>query len=216
MPIDAILVPRGAEYQAVVTGLEWPASICTYAVPAGPGPLAAHLDLLPKAWQRVLLVGLCGSLVPEYALGDVVVYGECVRGSAVLQCDPELTQTLGRSFPTKPVVRALTTGHVLCSADEKRRLGERHQAAVVDMEGFAALEVLSRAGIKVGMVRVVSDDCHHDLPDLNGVLGARGNLQPLPLALALLRRPVEGLRLVHGSIQALRVLRQVARELASI
>ncbi|MBC8120770.1 MAG: phosphorylase, partial [Gemmatimonadaceae bacterium] len=142
MPIDAILVPRGAEYQAVIAGLKWPTPTSTFAVPAGPVALAAHLALLPKAWQRVLIVGLCGSLAPEYAIGDVVVYEECVQESAVLQCDPELTQALGRAFPTPPVVRALTTGQVLCSASEKRRLGEQHRAAVVDMEGFAALEVL--------------------------------------------------------------------------
>jgi len=66
------------------------------------------------------------------------------------------------------LVRALTSDHIVWSAAEKP-LGQSYNAEVVDMEGFAALEVLSQAGV-VAMLRVISDDCEHDLPDLTSAL----------------------------------------------
>jgi len=40
------------------------------------------------------------------------------------------------------------------------------------------------------MLRVISDDCEHDLPDLTSALSPDGSLQPLPLAIGLLRQPL--------------------------
>jgi len=112
-----------------------------------------------------------------------------------------------------PQVRALTSDRLVWSAAEKRQLYRQYQAEVVDMEGYAALQVLSPANIPVAMVRVISDDCHRDLPDLNPALGADGSLQPLPLAMGLLQQPLAAARLIRGSLRGLRELGNVAAAL---
>jgi hypothetical protein len=110
-------------------------------------------------------------------------------------------------------VVALTSDRVIHWAREKQQLAKAYGAEVVDMEGFAALQVLTEAGIPVAMVRVVSDDCGHDLPDLSAAFDAEGYLQPLPLALQFLRDPIAAARLVRGSLQGLRVLERVTAQL---
>jgi hypothetical protein len=112
-------------------------------------------------------------------------------------------------------VRALTSDRLIWSAAEKCELGKIYTAEVVDMEGFAALKVLGQAGIAVAMVRVVSDDCHHNLPDLTAALSLDGALQPLPLALGLLRQPIAAARLIRGALRGLQVLQRVTTFICS-
>ena len=81
------------------------------------------------------------------------------------------------------------------------------------MEGFAALEVLSQAGVAVAMLRVISDESHHNLPNLTNALNPEGDLQPLPLAIAMIRQPIAATRLIRGAMQGLRVLQNVTMTL---
>ncbi len=236
IPIQAILVPQGSEYKAVGRGLS---RITTQPlilpIPVGPAPLARYLERLQKAGQwlkysqpNVLLMGLCGSLSPHYAIGDVVLYQDCIyeasASTRLLQsCDRELTTllhhklqpTIQPSPPRLSVVRALTSERLIWSAAEKRELGQIYGAEVVDMEGFAALKVLGQAGIAVAMVRVVSDDCYQNLPDLNSALNPEGSLQAVPLGLGLLRQPKASTHLIQGALRGLQVLRQVTTLLFS-
>lgn len=223
--IQAILVPQGPEYKSVCKGLSR-VSVPTppvLPIPVGQVPLTRHLERLQQAGHflnhpqpRVLLMGLCGSLMPRYDLGDIVLYQGCIYGSnaATLKkrpCDPELTATLYHRLKERAIlVKALTSDRLIYSAAEKRYLGQLYDADVVDMEGFATLEVLSRAGVAVAMVRVVSDDCHHNLPDLSSALiSPDGSLQSLPLAVGLIRQPIAAARLIRGALRGLQILQNV-------
>jgi hypothetical protein len=77
------------------------------------------------------------------------------------------------------------------------------------MEGFAALEILSQAGVAVAMLRVISDNCHHNIPDLTSAISADGSLQALPLAIAMLRQPIAATRLILGAMRGLEVLQDI-------
>ncbi|MEW6497180.1 MAG: hypothetical protein AB1589_32455 [Cyanobacteriota bacterium] len=114
-----------------------------------------------------------------------------------------------------PLVRVYTSDRIIVSAEQKRHLAQTYNTQVVDMEGFAALEVLSQAGIAVAMLRVISDDSHHNLPNLSSALSPEGSLQPLPLALGMLQQPIASIRLVRGALHGLRVLRNVTSLLFS-
>lgn len=222
-----IFVPQGSEHKAVCRGLLNRTTITpppVLSIPVGPGPLIRHLAQLQKnrtitcdRHPQILLVGLCGSLIPQHAVGDVVLYQGCVygtnRSSKLLPCDPVLTNLIDCHLQGICQVKALTSDRIVWSATEKRQLAQEHKAEVVDMEGYAALEVLSQAGIAVAMLRVVSDNCHHDLPDLNRALSPEGTLQPLPLAIGLLRQPIAATRLVRGSLKSLQILRDVTTRL---
>jgi Phosphorylase superfamily len=218
--IDTILVARGAEYQAVCRGLNRVAGGKPYvvAIPVGTKPLDRFLRQLPStSGYRVLVMGLCGSLLPGYQVGEIVLYEDCIypEASALTQpCDRSLTAQLEKKLPKKSLVRGLTSDRVIWSATEKQNLGLLG-AGVVDMEGFAALEFLTQAGASVAMLRVISDDCHHNLPDLTSAFSDDGILQPLPLAIAMLKQPLAATRLIRGSLRGLKVLEQVTTLLFS-
>jgi nucleoside phosphorylase len=223
-PVDTILVPQGVEHQAVQKGLRQGGCFHPQVVtiPVGPNLLRQFLTQALKTGavspSGVLLLGLCGSLTRCQRVGGVVVYDRCIdqtQGSKQLlqPCDPVLTQwARQRLHNSRPVV-ALTSDRVIHRAREKQQLAHVYGAEVVDMEGFAALQVLREAQIPMAMVRVVSDDCDHDLPDLSAAFDAKGQLQPLPLALQFLRHPLAAARLVRGSLRGLRVLEQVTTQL---
>jgi hypothetical protein len=125
-------------------------------------------------------------------------------------CDPELTGTLYLRLKERAfLVKALTSDRLIYSAVEKRHLGQLYGADVVDMEGFAALEVLSRVGVAVAMLRVISDDARHNIPNLNSALSPDGSLRSLPLAFGIIRQPVAAARLIRGALRGLQVLQQV-------
>ncbi|MBD2503820.1 phosphorylase family protein [Anabaena azotica] len=227
MNINTILVPQGSEYKAVCRGLkrvtgQTPKIV---SIPVGIKPLTKYLH----QWQRqeypneqqprVLVMGLCGSLSPRYHVGDVVLYENCIYQQQLQKCDRSLTIELQSALKTQQpavsLVKSLTSDRVICSAGEKRHLGETLGADVVDMEGFAALDFFNGMSAAVAMLRVVSDDSHHDIPDLTAAINADGSLQPLPLALSLLRQPIAATRLIRGSLRGLKVLEELTKLLLS-
>lgn len=228
MNIDAIFVPQGSEYKAVCRGLnrvtgQKPKIV---SIPVGIKPLIKYLqqwqkqEYFPNELEpRFLVMGLCGSLTPRYHVGDVVLYENCIYQQQLQECDrtftTELQSLLKTQHPAVSLVKSLTSDRVICSAGEKRHLGETLEADVVDMEGFAALEFFNGMGAAVAMLRVVSDDCHHDIPDLTAAINADGLLQPLPLTWSLLRQPIAASHLIRGSLRGLKVLEELTKLLFS-
>ncbi|HEY9613849.1 phosphorylase [Allocoleopsis sp.] len=228
--LQTILVPQGAEYKAVCRGLRRVKSPkpSVVPIPVGPKPVTQVLE----GWQQtedfrkgkssgILVMGLCGSLSPQLGIGDIAIYHSCVHKSSietpvVRPCDRELTTLLQQKLKEGvSLVRGLTSDRIIFSAAEKRHLGQLYDIQVVDMEGFAVLEVLSRSGVAVGMVRVISDDVHHNLPNLTSALSSDGSLQPLPLAMSMMQQPIAATRLIRGAMHGLRVLQNVTTRLFS-
>ncbi|MGA9380314.1 MAG: phosphorylase [Phormidium sp.] len=214
-----ILVPKGAEYNSVCRGVKASTSApLVFSIPVGVKPLTQYLENdFPLFPSRVLIMGLCGSLSPQYAVGDVVLYESCRYEGSVAECDRPFTTQLYNHLKTKAtLVKSLTSDSVVYSTCEKRQLAETYTAEVVDMEGFAALKILSQRGISVAMLRVVSDDSKHNIPNLNSAIDTQGNLQPLPLARQMIAQPIAAFNLIKGSLQGLKLLQQVASELNNL
>lgn len=212
-----ILVPKGAEYKSVCRGVKAATSApLVLPIPVGVKALTHYLENeFSQHSSQVLIMGLCGSLSPKYKVGDVVLYENCRYGGEVLECDRSFTSQLYQKFPTKvALVKSLTSDSVVYLASEKRRLAESYAAEVVDMEGFAAVNILSKKGIYVAMLRVVSDDFQHDIPNLNSAIDYEGNLKPLPLAREMITQPIAAFHLIKGSLKALKLLQQVSSEIA--
>ncbi len=211
MPI--IIVPQGAEYKAVCRGLTSKENVI--AIPVGGQAAIRYLRTCQdKLWndrqKKVLMMGLCGSLRDRFQVGDIVLYSECIYETKVQQCDRSFTAELYAHLQGKVcLVKGLTSDRVVCSAKEKLHLGKISGADVVDMEGFASLEFFQQAGVKVAMLRVVSDDSQHDIPDLTSAISPDGSLQPLPLAMSMIRQPIAATRLIKGSLRGLKVLEEV-------
>lgn len=218
-----IVVPQGAEYKAVCRGLSriTTAKPSVIAIPMGSKSLYTYLEncQVNQQWNPetpVLLMGLCGSLLPGYKVGDIVLYSECVYQDQVQKCDRAFTQELYSHLQNRvSLVKGLTSDRVICSEEEKRQLSETSQASVVDMEGFAAYSFFNQANIPVAMLRVVSDDCEHDIPDLTSAISSDGSLQSLPLAISMIRQPIAATRLIKGSLRSLKVLSEVTTLIAN-
>ncbi len=219
-PITAILVPQGAEYRAVCRGIQaakapsppvWP-------LPIGGAPVQQCLATLPLPKSGgILVLGLCGSLQPALSVGKAVLYSACCRPgqpTSLLDCDPTLTGWIQTQLPeVGESVLAYTSDRVICTAQEKRYLAQTTGAAVVDMEGWAILRALSTPGRAIAMVRVVSDSCQTAIPDLSAAISPEGDVIPLALAIALLRQPLAGVRLVQGSLRGLQQLQRLSAQL---
>lgn len=245
-PVDFILVPHGAEYRAVCQGLACagtPRPVKVISIPVGPQPVTTFLDTWerPRSYSRtrplrIVIMGLCGSLSPSIKLGDWVLPRLCVahlphsRELLIPKCQQfssTFSQELGKKLnlntdrvtllpesPDNPIL--LTSDRAICTAADKRSLGQLFQADVIDMEGAAILAALSSFDVEIAMLRVVSDDCQTDLPDLNAALKPDGSLSAFPLAIGMLRHPGRALSLIRGSLRALQELECLTREVGAL
>ena len=223
--IDSILVVQGAEYRAIQQGIK-KINIATKSANIPKIiPIAIGEKNTDKIWenkqffdnhkpQKVLIMGLCGSLSRQYSIGDIVLYQACIKDNLSLATDEALTETIKHQLNSNiSLVTALTSDRIINSTKEKESLAKIYPATVVDMEGFAYLQTLQSQGISVAILRVVSDDLHWDLPDLNHAINQNGELQTIPMIRSMLRQPRAAIRLITGSLQSLQVLKQVTERL---
>ena len=226
---DTVLVPQGMEYKAVVSEIAKNQSkIKTIAIPAGIEPFKRFLeqwqqstDFLNKLPQGLILMGLGGSLSPSYSVGDVILYRDCglINNSQEewRYCNQFLSKWVFEQLGnTKFWGRGITSDHIICSAKEKLLLGKKYQADVVDMEGMSLLNWSQQWDIPVAMIRVISDSCQQDLPDLRDAFNTDGSLQPLILARQMLKNPSNSIHLIRSSLKSLRVLKEVANQIANV
>ena len=212
--IDTIVVPQGAEYQAVCRGLQWAVKIKVIAIPIGTRNVRQITDSrqLDNS-QRVLIMGLCGSLDRHYKVGDEVLVQSCqdFAGNRV-DLDRELTAQIQAKLSVD-LVAGLTSDRVICRTEEKLQLSQKYPASVVDMEGYGYVNQLQQRRISVAMLRVVSDDLGGNIPDLSKAIDRDGNLRMIPMAIAFMQQPVAAMRLIKGSSTGLKALRQIATKL---
>ena len=209
--IRVILVPAGAEYQAVQRAMKQvQAGPQVVAIPAGPQGVTRFL----QTWEEqdllggVLLMGLGGSLSPELDVGDAVLIEKVFEAgsSQVYECDHTLTAQISEQLGIVIGV-GVSCDRVITTAVEKHQLHKHYGAEVVDMEGAALLKGLPNG--KIVILRVISDNCHHDLPDISNAIGPDGSIKPIYLALSFLRRPMAALRLIRGSLKGLKCMESI-------
>ena len=205
-----VLVPRGAEYQAVRRGLDRRQRVARTCADETPiRAIAIPAGLAVKTWlteefqversetTQFLVLGLCGGLSDRTRLGTVVLYDQ-----------PNLAQRLQVQS-----VQGITIDRVLCLASEKNQLARESKADVVDMESRWIVEYIQSIGGVVNIIRVVSDDATGNLPDLSVAFDTSGDLRPLALAIAFIKNPIAAVRLIRGALIALKQLEEWVAEL---
>lgn len=198
-------------------GTGWLAGYQIDLVQTGMGPEnAAHRSrtiLKHHPARTVLMCGIAGALSSECQVGDAVLYTHC-RASA--QPDIQIKTT---SSITESIVSSLETGlirtfqgagvtlpRVVCRASEKVQIGSEYRALAIDMESFFVVENALRANRQVAVLRIISDDTRHDLPDFNQAINNQGHINHLKMALVLSRTPLRTLafaRSLHVSMTQL-------------
>jgi nucleoside phosphorylase len=216
-PKTLILVPQGAEYQAVRKNLKTNQNLVILPIPIGCPAVSIYLETLeePQQFQQAIAMGLCGSLNPHLKVGDIAVYTECLDLTKLQTANEFLECCLKPDIRNKfTLVKALTSDRLIYLASEKQYLHQTTQTDVVDMEGYVILEFFKKLNIPVGMIRVVSDDSNYDLPNLDQAIDREGNLKPLELAIAFSKQPIAAFRLIQGSLKSLQVLSKVSLDLS--
>jgi adenosylhomocysteine nucleosidase len=129
--------------------------------------------------HRVITAGFAGGLVPDLANGTVVFSADKELG-----LEPALLAAGARP------VRFHCSERVLTTAEQKRAVHEKTGAEAVEMES-AYIQSLCRARqVPVATVRVILDTASEDLAlDFNQLLTADQRIDPLKLALTLLKSP---------------------------
>jgi len=220
LAINTIVVPQGAEYQAVCRGISKTGidRLEIIAIPIGTKfvdrVMADYEDKLQNS-AGVLIMGLGGSLSGAYAAGDSVIVHACKNTNSIVALDPRLTKEIQQKLNITSVT-GLTSNLVITQASEKLALAKTYDTSVVEMEGFTYATKLQQRGIPVAMLRVISDDVRHNIPDLNQAIDPQGNLKTLPMAIALLKQPIAAINLIKGSLAGLKALEQITTELFSI
>ena len=218
IPIDTIVVPQGAEYQAVCRGLKKAHAdlVRVIAIPMGTTnielTLTRYSSELTNA-HNILIMGLCGSLTQKYTVGDIALYKSCRSLNDVeINLDFQLTTAIEEKLSVR-LVAGLTCDRVIFQASEKLRLGNTYHASVVDMEGYGYVKKLQQPKVSVAMLRVVSDSTSGDIPDLSSAIDAAGNLKTTEMAIAFIKQPIAAIRLIRGSLIALNKLQQITYQL---
>jgi nucleoside phosphorylase len=222
-----ILVPQGAEYQAVLGAIKNnPHSPVILVIPVGKLAVTRYL----QDWRQnnpdfsptgVILMGLGGSLSAEFGLGQAVLLESCLNYQNH-QADQEqksdrllnnwIQEKLGRNIRR---VQSLTSDRVITDASEKKELGKRLNRQVVEMEGWAVLSFFRKLGIPATIIRVISDEVSQSLPDLSKIYDAQGKLNAIALSLALGKKPIAGYKLIVGSLKSLKTLNKITKKLLS-
>lgn len=140
----------------------------------------------------IVSAGLAGGLVAELRHADVVYADRVclVDGTAVdLPVDERLALWLGERKIARGAV--LTVDRVVRRAEDKRQLGLRTTALVVDMETAAVVEVCRRRGVPARAFRAVVDTVDDELPpDVERLLEQPSTAAKLGAALGTVwRRP---------------------------
>lgn len=121
--------------------------------------------------DEVLVAGFGGGTRPDLGAADLVACNEIIGLCEDCESPPRVSSSpllLQRALESEMILvaaPALTVNGVVTSPAEKRALGEKYDAAVVEMEGFPILAESRRRDIPALMVRVILDPMGEALPD---------------------------------------------------
>ncbi|HMW02898.1 MAG TPA: hypothetical protein PKE58_22355 [Acidobacteriota bacterium] len=166
--------------------------------------------------EYVLVGGLAGAIAPECQVGDLVLYSACEFAETTfprLQTNHHLTAVLNHEFQSGKVPLHCGTGlmarRMLCLANEKQAWGRQYPAKAVDMESYHMVRFAHQAGKQIAVLRVISDDAHHDVPDFNRALDETYQVRNFKVFLELARHPLLAVRFLRNVNLSVKRLKQV-------
>lgn len=155
--------------------------------------------------RLVLSVGYAGALHDDLQVGDTVLATEVLDGEGNRWSVP----WQGHSSSDYRRGRLLTMPYFVATPDEKRALGVKHQARIVDMESAVVARECALRGIPFGCLRTISDAVEPALSPRLVTLLAGGRVPVIRLSLAMLRSP----RLVPELMRLARQTRHASHRL---
>jgi adenosylhomocysteine nucleosidase len=218
----------GAPCWARFCGPAW-LSVLVVETGIGPENVARTLDWLlaspklgavPYEPSLLIFAGFAGALTESLHIGDIVLADEIVDESGNRWPTTWPVEPLPGEW-TPPLLRGrlVSVNQMAGSAQEKRRLGESHQAIAVEMESASFAERCTKAGMPFACVRAISDEVDAPLSPALTTLLSGGSASPWRVFKALARRPAmlpELLRLARHTRRASQQLGLALGELLTL
>lgn len=215
---DVVIVPQGAEAKAVTKAIsQTTAKPRIVKIPIGSQNIRATLER-QKFWQaapqKVLMLGLCGSLTDSCSIGEAVLYSSCqaIGNEQKLDLTSELNFLIQQKLALSSVA-GLTSDRVIGSVWEKQQFAATYNCQTIDMENYGYGRLLQQQQIQLSIIRIVSDDLAFDLPDLNSAISPTGEIKTLKMAATLLQNPFNSWRFIKNSLQALKQLETITKQI---
>jgi adenosylhomocysteine nucleosidase len=150
-------------------------------------PVLGNVPYRPRV---VLSAGFSGALQGNYQVGDVLLATECADSAGIrwpATWPGELPP--GEWRPPLHRGRLLTVPQLVGDLEQKRLLGQQHDAIAADMETAVVAQRCTQHGVPFGCVRAISDDFREPLsPRLIACLSG-SRVSPLRLLATLARSP---------------------------
>lgn len=126
---------------------------------------AARLLIEAHRPRYVISAGFAGGLVDSVSRNHVVMVERVVNESGdSVSLDLQVDRASLDALPNVHAGTLLTVDRVIHSPEEKRRLGEEHGTAIVDMETYAVAKTCASLNTPLLAVRIVLDGVDDRLP----------------------------------------------------
>jgi len=185
--------------------------------------LAEKLDALHGDIKGVISFGLGGGLSPLLKVGDVVI-GESVqvavacsragegRRGETIRCHERWRVALAAKLPGAHQGPVAGSNVILGDAEDKAALYARTGALAVDMESAVAARFAAARKLPFAVLRVISDDARHVLPQAALVaMKPDGSIALARVLGSLLRHPLQVPSLVRTARTSGKAFRELLR-----
>jgi len=129
----------------------------------------------------IVTTGYAGSLSPDFVVGDVVEFTRAVSESGenidFIKPGPLAFHDSSILFKDTQNETILTVDRFIESVSEKKELGRKLKASIVDMESLYVGKIAVEHGISCIGIRVISDDLGLELPKMSGILNREGEVK---------------------------------------
>lgn len=211
--IDFIFVPQGVEYKTFLSQFSSPnlRKIPIIPIPLGSVNLISFLQNWAKKQKNLeskkgLLIGLGGSISHELKVGEITLYESCLYQDKIYYCSDELKKIINSK-----VVKGLTVDRIITTHKEKKELAQKTQTQVIDMEAGIILQTIPEINLTV--FRIISDDSHHNIPNIASAITPQGTLNIKILFREFIRNPQGAYYLIKGSLISLSQLKKLSKQL---
>ncbi len=115
---------------------------------------------------HIIHLGFAGGLDPNMGPGTVLdIQWVINRQGQAYQLTNDRPQSVNDSSRRDPRKTLLTMEHLIHSVGEKQSLYQQHRAAAVDMETFHLARVSAEQGLRLRMIRAISDPANMAIPE---------------------------------------------------
>ncbi len=121
--------------------------------------LTAFLDQVDV--KQILVAGLCGSLSPQFRIGDVFIPQKLV--STEKPTEISCGTFFNRKQTDHSEIILLSSSEPITTVASREQCHARTGAACVDMESYALAEIAQQRRINFSIIRAVSDDGQSEL-----------------------------------------------------